>query len=105
LQTKFAAETHLAEGQWLWEQQNVKKLRVFREGTRIPNIIIIIISTQRNIPEEDILHSHRCEKLKTVVNSEWSGSWPDAPQSEVELPPSPGTRPAELEGHFLLSSW
>jgi hypothetical protein len=38
LQTKFAAETHLAEGQWLWEQQNVKKFRVFREGTRIPTV-------------------------------------------------------------------
>jgi hypothetical protein len=43
LQTKFAAETHLAEGQWLGEQQNVKKFRVFQEGTRIPTIIIIII--------------------------------------------------------------
>jgi hypothetical protein len=38
LQTTFAAETHLAEGQWLWEQQNVEKFRVIREGTRIPTV-------------------------------------------------------------------
>jgi hypothetical protein len=38
LQTKLAAETHLAEGQWLEEQQNVEKLRMFREGTRSPTV-------------------------------------------------------------------
>jgi fumarate reductase subunit C len=43
LQTTFAAEAHLAQGQWLWEQQNVEKFRMFREGTRIPTVIIIII--------------------------------------------------------------
>jgi hypothetical protein len=35
LQTAFAAETHLAEGQWLQEQLNVLKLRMFRVGTRM----------------------------------------------------------------------
>jgi hypothetical protein len=35
LQTAFAAETHLAEGQWLKEQLNVLKLRMFRVGTRM----------------------------------------------------------------------
>jgi hypothetical protein len=29
LQTAFAADTHLAEGQWLKEQLNVVKLRMF----------------------------------------------------------------------------
>jgi hypothetical protein len=38
LQTTFAAETHLAEGQWLKEQLNVLKLRVFRVGTRMPSV-------------------------------------------------------------------
>jgi hypothetical protein len=38
LQTKFAAETHLTEGQWLWEQQNVEKFLMFPEGTRIPTV-------------------------------------------------------------------
>jgi hypothetical protein len=38
LQTKLAAKAHLAEGQWLEEQQNVEKLRMFREGTRIPTV-------------------------------------------------------------------
>jgi hypothetical protein len=33
LQTAFAAETHLAEGQWLKEQLNLVKLRMFRAGT------------------------------------------------------------------------
>jgi hypothetical protein len=36
LQTTFAAETHLAEGQWLKEQPNVVKLRIFRVGTGMP---------------------------------------------------------------------
>jgi hypothetical protein len=38
LQTAFAAETHLAEGQWLKEQLNVVKLRMFRVGTRMPTV-------------------------------------------------------------------
>jgi hypothetical protein len=38
LQTAFAAETHLAEGQWLKEQLNVVKLRMFRVGTRRPTV-------------------------------------------------------------------
>jgi hypothetical protein len=33
LQTAFAADTHLAEGQWLKEELNVVKLRTFRVGT------------------------------------------------------------------------
>jgi hypothetical protein len=33
LQTAFAADTHLAEGQWLKEHLNVVKLRMFRVGT------------------------------------------------------------------------
>jgi hypothetical protein len=33
LQTAFAADTHLAEGQWLKEQLKVVKLRIFRVGT------------------------------------------------------------------------
>jgi hypothetical protein len=36
LQTVFAAETHLAEGQWLEENVNTVKLRMFRAGTRMP---------------------------------------------------------------------
>jgi hypothetical protein len=35
LQTAFAAETHLAEGQWLKEQLKVVKLRMFRAGTQM----------------------------------------------------------------------
>jgi hypothetical protein len=38
LQTAFAAETHLAEGQWLKEQLNVLNLRMFRVGTRMPTV-------------------------------------------------------------------
>jgi hypothetical protein len=38
LQTALAADTHLAEGQWLKEQMNVIKLRVFRVGTRMPTV-------------------------------------------------------------------
>jgi hypothetical protein len=33
LQTAFAADTHLAEVQWLTEQLNMVKLRMFRVGT------------------------------------------------------------------------
>jgi hypothetical protein len=35
LQTEFAADTHLAEGQWLKAQLKVVKLRMFRVGTRM----------------------------------------------------------------------
>lgn len=38
LQTAFAAETRLAEGQWLEEQLNVVKLRMFRAGTRTQTV-------------------------------------------------------------------
>jgi hypothetical protein len=38
LQTALAADTHLADGQWLTEQLNVVKLRMFRVGTRRPTI-------------------------------------------------------------------
>jgi hypothetical protein len=40
LQTAFAADTHLAEGQWLKEQLNLVKLRtsMFRVGTRRPTV-------------------------------------------------------------------
>jgi hypothetical protein len=38
LQTAFAAETHPAERQWLKEQLNVVKLRLFRVGTRMPTV-------------------------------------------------------------------
>jgi hypothetical protein len=34
-QSALAAETYLAEGQWLEEQLNMVKLRMFRSGTRI----------------------------------------------------------------------
>jgi hypothetical protein len=37
LQTEFAARTHLAVGQWLEEQLNVEKFRMFRVGTRKPS--------------------------------------------------------------------
>jgi hypothetical protein len=33
-QTALAADTHLAEGQWLAEQLNMVKLHMFRVGTR-----------------------------------------------------------------------
>jgi hypothetical protein len=36
LQTDFAAETHLAAGQWLEEQLNIQTYRMFRVGTRKP---------------------------------------------------------------------
>jgi hypothetical protein len=38
LQTAFAADTRLAEGQWLKEQLNVVKLLMFRVGTRRPTV-------------------------------------------------------------------
>jgi hypothetical protein len=38
LQTAFAAETHLAEGQWQEEQADMVKLRMFRAGTRMPTL-------------------------------------------------------------------
>jgi hypothetical protein len=38
LQTTFAADTHLAEGQWLKERLNVVKLRIFRVGTRMTTV-------------------------------------------------------------------
>jgi hypothetical protein len=38
LQTAFAAETHLAQGQWLKEQLNVVKLRMFQVGTRMQTV-------------------------------------------------------------------
>jgi hypothetical protein len=38
LQTEFAAETHLAEGQRLEEQANAAKLGMFRAGTRMPAV-------------------------------------------------------------------
>jgi hypothetical protein len=38
LQTAFAADTHLAEGQWLKEQLNVVELRMLRVGTRMPTV-------------------------------------------------------------------
>jgi hypothetical protein len=34
----LAAETHLAEGQWLKEKVNVVKLRVFQAGTRMATV-------------------------------------------------------------------
>jgi hypothetical protein len=45
LQTTFAAEAHLAEGQFLVTEQtlNIGKSRIYRTGTRRPAIIIIII--------------------------------------------------------------
>jgi hypothetical protein len=38
LQIAFAADTRLSEGQWLKEQLNVVKLRMFRVGTRRPTV-------------------------------------------------------------------
>jgi hypothetical protein len=38
VQTAFATDTHLAEGQWLKEQLNVLKLRMFRVGTRMSTV-------------------------------------------------------------------
>jgi hypothetical protein len=38
LQTAFAPDTHLAEGQWLKEQLNMVKLCMFRVGTRMPTV-------------------------------------------------------------------
>jgi hypothetical protein len=38
LQTAFATETHLAEGQWLKEQPNEVKLRMFRVGIRMQTV-------------------------------------------------------------------
>jgi hypothetical protein len=36
LETELAAETHLAVGQWLKQQLNIEKCRIFRVGTRKP---------------------------------------------------------------------
>jgi hypothetical protein len=36
LQTELEAETHLPVGQWLEEQLNIEKFRMFRVGTRKP---------------------------------------------------------------------
>jgi hypothetical protein len=38
LQTALAADTHLAEGQWLTEQLNLVKLGMFRVRTRRPTV-------------------------------------------------------------------
>jgi hypothetical protein len=38
LQTALAAETRLAEGQWLELQLNMEELRMFRLGTRMPHV-------------------------------------------------------------------
>jgi hypothetical protein len=38
LQTAFAAETRLDEGQWLKEQLNIVKLRMFRVGSRMSTV-------------------------------------------------------------------
>jgi hypothetical protein len=38
LQTAFAADRHLAAGQWLKEQLNMVKLRMFRVETRRPTV-------------------------------------------------------------------
>jgi hypothetical protein len=38
LQTAFAADTHLAEGQWLKGQPNVVKLRMFPVGIGMPTV-------------------------------------------------------------------
>jgi hypothetical protein len=38
LQTAITAKTHLIEGQWLKEQLNMLKLRMFRVGTRMPTV-------------------------------------------------------------------
>jgi hypothetical protein len=38
LQTALAADTHLAERQWLKEQLNMLKLRMFRLGARMPTV-------------------------------------------------------------------
>jgi hypothetical protein len=38
LQTALAADTHLAAGQWLKEQLNFVKLRMFRVGTQRPTV-------------------------------------------------------------------
>jgi hypothetical protein len=38
LRAAFAADTRLAERQWLKEQLNVVKLRMFRVGTRTPTV-------------------------------------------------------------------
>jgi hypothetical protein len=38
VRTAYVSDTHLAEGQWLKEQLNVVKLRMFRVGTRMPTV-------------------------------------------------------------------
>jgi hypothetical protein len=38
LKTAFAADTHLAKGQWLKEEQKVVTLRMFLVGTRMPTV-------------------------------------------------------------------
>jgi hypothetical protein len=38
LETAFAADTNLAEGQWLKEQLSVVMLHMFRVGTRMPTV-------------------------------------------------------------------
>jgi hypothetical protein len=65
LQILFAAETLLDEGQWLKEQLNVLKLRMFRVGTRIIIIIITIINVKLSLRSEKVkyVHLQRIQKI------------------------------------------
>jgi hypothetical protein len=59
LQTAFAADTHLAEGQWLKEQLNMVKLRMFRVGTGMPTISRT--EGQYLVPQKTLKTLHRSE--------------------------------------------
>jgi hypothetical protein len=48
LQTVFAAETHLTERQWLKEQLNVVKLRMFRVGAQMLLLLTIVLLINDN---------------------------------------------------------
>jgi hypothetical protein len=49
LQTEFPAETRLAVGQWLEEQLNIDKFRMFRVGTRKPTASRTEFSVSKDI--------------------------------------------------------
>jgi hypothetical protein len=59
LQIEFAARTHLAVGQWLEEQLNVEKFRMFRVGTRKPTASRT--EGQNLVPKKYLLKTgHQC---------------------------------------------
>jgi hypothetical protein len=79
-----AAETYLAERQWLNEQLNVVKLRMVRVGTQIPTVsraerqYLVPVNTfiKKNVSQWRRLICSLCEFHFSVIVSPWySTSW------------------------------